>query len=216
MARRLLHSWPKPLYKATDGSLFNCIVTLQSNCIMVTRKPSCRWQTRATPAKSLHGLRKSSGVVESCIARLLIDGVPMVYYYVLYSNCVCKMRRDLETRVKGHSRSSKVTPFDSLHMVSYYRPIVILCLKCTIFEIWRHIGWKSSKKPKPPSFGTFFGGEPLRIFRRAIPSQKLESWSYQMVYISRSCFRSARHNTGVCQSDRRTDGQTRRCRKDPR
>ena len=28
-----------------------------------TRKPRCRWQTRATPAKSLHGLRKSSGVV---------------------------------------------------------------------------------------------------------------------------------------------------------
>ena len=36
-----------------------------------TRKPSCRWQTRATLAKSLHGLRKSSGVV-TCIARLPI------------------------------------------------------------------------------------------------------------------------------------------------
>ena len=34
-----------------------------------TRKPSCRWQTRATLAKSLHGLRKSSGVV-SCIVCL--------------------------------------------------------------------------------------------------------------------------------------------------
>ena len=53
-----------------------------------------------------------------------IDSVPMVSYYVLYSNCVCKMHhfngdtrllkhRDLETRVRGHSRSSKVTPFDS-------------------------------------------------------------------------------------------------------
>ena len=59
--------------------------------------------------------------------------------------CVCKMRRfgdiafsnyrDLETRVRGHSRSSKLTPFDSLHMVSYYRPIVTLCLKYTVFEI---------------------------------------------------------------------------------
>jgi len=39
------------------------------------RKPSCRWQTRATLAKSLHGLRKSSGVV-SCIASLPIDSVP--------------------------------------------------------------------------------------------------------------------------------------------
>ena len=32
-----------------------------------TRKPSCRWQTRVMLAKSLHGLRKSSGIV-SCIA----------------------------------------------------------------------------------------------------------------------------------------------------
>jgi len=44
-----------------------------------TRKASCRWQTRATLAKSLHGLRKSSGVV-SCIASLPIDSLPMVSY----------------------------------------------------------------------------------------------------------------------------------------
>jgi len=62
------------------------------------KKPSCRWQTRTTLAKSLHGLRKSSGVV-SCIARLPIDSVPMVSYYVLYSNCVCKMRRFGDTRL---------------------------------------------------------------------------------------------------------------------
>jgi len=29
-----------------------------------------------------------------------------------------------------------------------------------------------------------------------------------MVYISRSCFRSARQNTGVRRTDRQTDGQT--------
>jgi len=62
------------------------------------RKASCRWQTCATLAKSLHGLRKSSGVV-SCIARLSIDSVPMVSYYVLYSNLVCKMRRFGDTRL---------------------------------------------------------------------------------------------------------------------
>ena len=63
-----------------------------------TRKPSCHWQTRATLAKSLHGLRKSSGVV-SCIASLPIDSVSMVSCYVLYSNCVCKMRRFGDTRL---------------------------------------------------------------------------------------------------------------------
>ena len=38
------------------------------------------------------------------------------------------------------------------------------------------------------SFGTFLGGDPLRIFRRVIPCQKVKSWGYQVVYISRSCF----------------------------
>ena len=46
---------------------------------IMTRKASCCWQTRATLAKSLHGLRKSIGVV-SCIASLPIDSLPMVSY----------------------------------------------------------------------------------------------------------------------------------------
>jgi len=58
-----------------------CHVGIPGSPVEQTRKPSCRWQTRATPAKSMHGLRKSS---VSCIASLLIDSVPMVYYYVLY------------------------------------------------------------------------------------------------------------------------------------
>jgi len=94
-------------------SVETCNVTFRTNCwlamsligflmctrIVKTRKPSCRWQIRATPAKSLHGLRKSSGVVVSCIASLLIDSVPMVYYYFLYSNCVCKKRCFGDTRL---------------------------------------------------------------------------------------------------------------------
>ena len=46
-----------------------------------------------------------------------------------------KKYNDLEIWVRGHSRSPKVTPFDSLHMVPYCRPIVTLCLKFTVFEI---------------------------------------------------------------------------------
>ena len=44
-------------------------------------------------------------------------------------------RDAVEIWVTGHSRASKVTPFDCLHMLthisllSYYRPIVTLCLK---------------------------------------------------------------------------------------
>ena len=132
----------------------------------------------------------------------------MRYFIVHYSitrnpSCRWQIRATLEIRVTGHSRASKVTPFDSLRVVFYYRRIVTLCLKCTVFEIWRHIGRKSPKKPTPLSFGTFLGGDPLRIFRRVIPCQKVNSSGYQMVYISRACFRSARHNTGVW---RTTDG----------
>ena len=63
-----------------------------------TRKASCRWQTRATLAKRLHGICKSSAVV-SCVASLPIDSLPMVSCNVLYSNCVCKMRRFGDTRL---------------------------------------------------------------------------------------------------------------------
>jgi len=62
--------------------------------------------------------------------------------------------------------------------------------------------------------GTGNWGDPLQIFRRLTPCQKLESWGYQMAYISRFCFRSARYNTGVWQTERQTDGRTCRWRKD--
>ena len=48
----------------------------------------------------------------------------------------------------------------------------------------------------------------LANFSTSHISQKLESWGYQTVYISRSCFRYARHNTGMWQSDGQTDGRT--------
>jgi len=145
------------------------------------------------PFDSLHMLSYYRPIVTLCVKCTVFE----IFTFQNY--------RDLETPVRGHSRSSKLTPFNSLRMVSYYRSIVTLCLKCTVFEIWRHIGWNLPKKPNLPSFGTFFWGDPLRIFRWIIPCQKLEWRGYQMVYISRSCFRSARHNTGVWQTDGQTD-----------
>ena len=43
---------------------------------------------------------------------------------------------DLKIRVRGHSRSLKVVPFDRLCMVSCYCSLVTLSLKCTVFEIF--------------------------------------------------------------------------------
>ena len=150
----------------------------------------------------------------------------MVSYYVLYSNCVCKMHHFGDTRLlklpwpwNVGEGSLKVIESDTIRQLAYGFLLPShsnFCLKCTVLEIWRHIGRKSRKKPKPPSFGTFLWGDPLRIFRWIIPRQKLEWWGYQTVYISRSCFHSARHNTGVWRTSRQTDGQTRRCCTDPR
>ena len=44
--------------------------------------------------------------------------------------------RDLENRVKGHSRSLKLVPFESLGMVSYLSAIVTVALSCTVFELF--------------------------------------------------------------------------------
>ena len=42
---------------------------------------------------------------------------------------------NLETRVRGHSESSKLVPFDSLHMITYSHSVVTLALACTASEI---------------------------------------------------------------------------------
>ena len=56
------------------------------------KKAQLSLTNRRDACESLHGLRKSSGVV-SCIARFSVYSVPMMSYYVPYSNRVCKMCR---------------------------------------------------------------------------------------------------------------------------
>jgi len=47
-----------------------------------------------------------------------------------------KKCRDLEIRVRGHSRSLKVVPFYRLDVVSYWCSIETLSIKCTVYEIF--------------------------------------------------------------------------------
>ena len=68
---------------------------------------------------------------------------------------------------------SKVTQFDSLpFVVSYCRPRVTLSLKCTVFEIWQHIGRRT--KSTPLSFGTLLamGVIPCEFFDESCLARK--------------------------------------------
>jgi len=44
--------------------------------------------------------------------------------------------RDLESQVRGRSRSLKMAPFDRPHVTFYWSAIVNIALSCTIFELF--------------------------------------------------------------------------------
>jgi len=53
--------------------------------------------------------------------------------------------RDLEMWVRGHSRSVKVVPFESLRMVSYSPSIVTMAVSLAISQIFRIKEWPDLK-----------------------------------------------------------------------
>jgi len=69
-------------------------------------------------------------------------------YTTLYLSAIFELfdvewYHDLEIWVRGHSRSFKLVPFQSLSAVSYWPSIVTMALSCIICEIDRDIGQKS-------------------------------------------------------------------------
>jgi len=112
--------------------------------------------------------------------------------------------------------SDTMWPFDSLHnyvllLASYSNFVPKMHRFRDMTTYWSKI----AEKTHPTSFGTFLWGDPLWIFRRLIPCQKLESWGYHVHFtiLLSLCYAQYRRVTDR-QTDGRTDGQTRRCRKE--
>ena len=53
-----------------------------------------------------------------------------------FRNIWLQICRDLESLVRGPSRSLEISPFDRAHMTSYWRSIVIMALSRVILEIF--------------------------------------------------------------------------------
>ena len=68
----------------------------------------------------------------------------------------------------GHSRSLAISPLNRVHMTSYSTLTEIMCLPCTVFEIWRVICQKSPILPTPPAFGALVRGDPVQISGRSL------------------------------------------------
>jgi len=74
-----------------------------------------------------------------------------------------KLYGDLETLVRGHSRSSKITLFDRAHMTLYSSSIVTICLYLVPFPRYSRILVENCF---PLVFGAPVGGEAVRFTQR--------------------------------------------------
>jgi len=113
-----------------------------------------------------------------------------------------KLHYDLETGVRGHSRSSKVALFDRAHTTLYSSSIVTF-LYLLPFPGYSRIMVENCY---PPCIWRPIGGEAVRFTQRPwVTFEKLEWWAYQIVKEFWWCVQRFWHNTRVWQSDGRTE-----------
>ena len=113
---------------------------------------------------------------------------------------------DLEIWVRGHSRSFKMVPFESLGAVSYSPSTVTMVLSCISSEIKPNIGRKSWFFHTPlhsaPPLGEF-----LSEYRHPVWYRKTRMvWLPDGEKISKICLFVLTWSKNV--TDRQTDGQT--------
>ena len=93
---------------------------------------------------------------------------------------ILKWYRNHKIWVRGHSRSFKMVPFESLRAVSYWPSIVTMALCCSISEIKQDIARKSSFFHNPLHSTPSLGGSRRNIAHRSV-EKKLEWCGYPMV-----------------------------------
>ena len=79
----------------------------------------------------------------------------MLYHFPIY---VTLNNRDFEIWVRGHSRSFKLVPFESLGAVFYLPSTVTMALSCIICEIKADTGQKLWFFPYPLAYNTAIQG----------------------------------------------------------
>ena len=109
--------------------------------------------------------------------------------------------------VRGHSRSSTMSPFDSAHTTSYSTLIETMCLSCTVFEILPSICRKSSILTHPTCIRAPVGGDPGGISRRSLAPENYSPWAILRFCLSDPVF-SRFSKTPTCDRQTQTDRQT--------
>jgi len=117
-----------------------------------------------------------------------------------------KLYRDLETGVRGHSRSTKAALFHRAHTTLYSSSIVNVPLSITVSEIYPHIG----RKLLPACIWRPRWGWSRQIWATTLGVEKLEWCVYQIVKEFRWRVQPFWHKARVWRTDGRTDRRNRR------
>ena len=83
--------------------------------------------------------------------------------------------------VRGHPRSSAMSPFDRATYDSYFVINKTMRLSCTVFETSELLVKIRQHLPTSPASGATVGGGPVRISKKMFGIRKQESLGYRVV-----------------------------------